>query len=125
MTDEIFKDLSKFDHKPRYIDANSLKVVMVFSPKLEHLKVPEMRDILIEIDSVPTADVRPVGHGLWVNDSDGAPCCSECGECAMQRLHLHSNNKSFDAPFVLTDFCPSCGVYMLSEPYKQTIDISK
>lgn len=70
------------------------------------------------IEAIPAADVKPVKRGRWVNDPDGVPCCSECGECAMQRLHLHLNNKSFDAPFVLTVFCPSCGADMLSEPYE-------
>lgn len=51
---------------PKYIDADALKVVMVFSQKLGDLTVPEMRDILTEIDSIPAAYVVEVVY------------CSEC-----------------------------------------------
>jgi hypothetical protein len=45
---------------PKYIDAEALKAVMVFSQKTGNLTVPEMRDILSLIDSVPAADVATV-----------------------------------------------------------------
>ena len=44
----------------KYIDAEALKAVMVFSQKTGNLTVPEMRDILSLIDYVPAADVATV-----------------------------------------------------------------
>lgn len=65
--------------------------------------------------SIPAADVEPVRHGRWEYDSDGVPICSQCGEFALQRLHLYIKNKTFDAPFKLTDYCPNCGAKMNTE----------
>lgn len=67
---------------PKYIDADSLKVVMVFGPKLGDLTVPEMRDILAEIDSVPAADVEPKREIVpWkvAGPFDDSHQCTKCG----------------------------------------------
>ena len=60
---------------PKYIDAEALKAVMVFSQKTGNLTVPEMRDILSIIDSVPAADVEPVNPDLpqWTLTSEHTP----------------------------------------------------
>lgn len=90
---------------PKYIDADALKAVMVFSPKLEHLTVPEMRDILTEIDSVPDAYVKYVRYGRWVSKEGvyGVVYCSIC---------------DFELKIDNTPYCPNCGAEMLSEPYE-------
>lgn len=64
------------------------------------------------IKEFPAADVAPVQHGRWEYDSDGAPNCSECGEPALQRLHMYMKFRSFSAPFSKSVFCPNCGAKM-------------
>lgn len=72
-------------------------------------------DLCEIIENIPAADVEPVRRGKWEYDSDGVPNCSQCGEFALQRLHLYIKNKTFDAPFKLTDYCPNCGAKMDEE----------
>lgn len=93
------KRVSPTEKQYRYIDADALKVVMVFSPKLEHLTVPEMRDILAEIDSVPDAYVEYVRHGRWVSKEGvyGVVYCSIC---------------DFELKIDNTPYCPNCGAKM-------------
>ena len=70
---------------PKYIDAEALKAVMVFSQKTGNLTVPEMRDILSLIDSVPAADVEPRGRWIPVTDTENlpkrsTPCLVACNQ---------------------------------------------
>lgn len=68
---------------PKYIDAEALKAVMVFSQKTGNLTVPEMRDILSLIDSVPAENVEPKRKsGRWIiaGAFDDFYQCPECGE---------------------------------------------
>lgn len=67
------------------------------------------------VKDFPAADVEPVRHGRWDYDSDGVPCCTVCGEPALQRLYLYFKNKSFSAPFEKSKFCPNCGAKMDKE----------
>ena len=53
---------------PKYIDAEALKILMVFSPTTGNLTVPEMRDILTIIDSAPSADVEPKQRWIPVTE---------------------------------------------------------
>ena len=109
---------------PKYIDADSLKVTMVFNPKLGDLTVPEMRDILAEIDSAPAVDVEPKretgwwipgdryeydGHGETVRHPGGVTC-SRC-RYSFNARHLWSR-----------EYCPHCGAKMLPEPPKEGDD---
>ena len=64
---------------------------------------------------IPAADVEPVRHGRWVNDSDHIPHCSECEAIALQRHKLYLEEKAFDVPFVLSKRCPECGAKMQGE----------
>lgn len=70
---------------PKYIDAEALKAVMVFSQKNGNLTVPEMRDILSLIDSVPAADVEPSRKWIPVTDTENlpkrsTPCLVACNQ---------------------------------------------
>lgn len=92
---------------PKYIDAEALKMLMVFSPTTGNLTVPEMRDILTIIDSAPSADVEPVRYGQWVKTTGMAPPefagsyhCSECGWHGRSRKEREYKR------------CPECGAKM-------------
>lgn len=58
------------------------------------------------LESIPSADVRPVVHGEW---EPGNPICPVCGE---------DKFKGLDAD-IWADwqppFCPNCGAYNLSK----------
>lgn len=91
---------------PKYIDADA------------YIKYCEENWIALNVDAVnkqPEADVEPVRQGRWVYDSDGIPCCSECGEFALQRLKLQLKIKSLEASFVKSNCCPNCGAKMNKE----------
>lgn len=54
-----------------------------------------------QIEFMPTEDVVPVRHGMWVFDDYFVPHCSECGtEIAMDKI---------------SPFCPNCGAMMDEE----------
>ena len=89
---------------PKYIDADALKAVMVFSQKTGNLKVPEMRDIITLIDDVPSADVAPVRHGRWLDFDDTERFTARCNLC----------NNVIDTRFG-KHFCPECGADMREE----------
>ena len=60
------------------------------------------------LKSLPSADVAPVRHGRWIDEtfSFSRPRCSVCGELCIG-LHAFS--------YVLTDYCPHCGARMDGE----------
>lgn len=99
---------------PKYIDAELLKVAMVFNPKLGDLTVPEMRDILTEIDSAPAADVESVRHGKWVYGSDAQFHCSCCDKVPLMEVKCLDETvwklKEIMASFI--KWCPECGAKM-------------
>lgn len=56
------------------------------------------REMLDEIEALPSADVQPVRHGRWIISSDGYyPYCSEC--------QARPEGKP-------TKFCGECGARM-------------
>lgn len=61
----------------------------------------DLREMLDEIEALPTADVQPVKRGEW----DGY-VCSECNECAD---YFISGDFYFDEK---PNFCPNCGARM-------------
>ena len=66
------------------------------------------RAIANRLKSLPSADVEPVRHGRWIDEtfSFSRPRCSVCGELCIG-LHAFS--------YVLTDYCPHCGARMDGE----------
>ncbi len=79
---------------PRYIDADALKKDLTRFYDNE----VTAREL---IDEQPTADVQPVKHGRWIENSDPGQninehyMCSECG-CT---FHNWAND----------NYCPNCG----------------
>lgn len=80
------------------------------------------------INSIPTADVKPVVRGHW--DGDNYPICSECGSYApseKENLRVVDNCYEFDGSvkfyksvrydivYNKTNFCPNCGADMRGE----------
>ena len=70
----------------------------------------DMREMLDEIEALPTIEVEPVCHGRWVpteydSYADGSPVWDkwECSECGNE----HSGEED-----TLTSFCPDCGADM-------------
>lgn len=66
------------------------------------------REMLDEIEALPTTDVQPVKHGHWdYSEKENGECawyfCSECDEPAEQ---LYNNEP------LLSEFCPHCGARM-------------
>lgn len=61
-----------------------------------------------DLESVPTADVRPVIHAHWAVLPEGVFYheCSNCGE------HDYWNTST---EFLLFDYCPDCGAIMDEE----------
>lgn len=93
----------------RYIDAEKVLIdnAELADCDFNHPKYEEtLRDI---IDNAPTADVKPVVHGKWIehivrDDFDDAECVSyECNEC-------HSSYAEDGL-----NFCPNCGCQMDGE----------
>ena len=62
--------------------------------------------VIRRIDSVPTADVKPVVHGEWIKEDDGYTC----SVCKMFHDGYYDNPK-FDFAY-MHDFCPICGADM-------------
>lgn len=57
-------------------------------------------------DDIPAADVRPVKRGKWIDYQQGQWIYAKCSECET----VHD---------VRSNFCPSCGADMRSEPPKE------
>ena len=74
----------------RYIDADALKQT-IFAHWYTCEEIDET------IDRMPTADVREVVHGVWLEDSDGNLICSKC---------------KFKFYPIMFNFCPNCGADM-------------
>lgn len=72
-------------------------------------------DMLDETEVYPAADVKPVARGEWVNDNDGLPVCSACGEIALQRIFVKVPHLIQDVRMVLSNYCPNCGARMVNE----------
>ena len=58
--------------------------------------------LMEEIKTIPAADVAPVRHGRWVNESFYTHC-SVCGNTAIYDKYGQE---------VKSDYCPNCGCRM-------------
>lgn len=58
----------------RYVDIEPYKDKVIASHKFSGVYK------LIEVNQIPTADVKPVIHAEWVLDDEHDYCCSECGQ---------------------------------------------
>lgn len=113
----------------RYIDAD----------KIDYMKIP-LGDVVFEgvafkedIDKIPTADVKPVVRGEWLEDRDsGSLKCSVCGhltdelfdicETKGEELAKVIGGKADDIMFVIKDpyYCSKCGADMRGEKDDRT-----
>ena len=88
--------------------------VLDFFNKIKFVKNSDVMDgiqlVLSYVENeVPVADVIEHKRGVWINDSDNIPICSECEEPALQRLTYNIKSKIFSTDMVLSNFCPNCG----------------
>lgn len=65
------------------------------------------------IQELPAENPRRFPRAKWVNDSDGIPTCSRCGEAALQRLFFSMEHHIFDCQMFKSQFCPFCGAKMV------------
>ena len=57
---------------------------------------------IVEINSIPAADVAPVRHGRWIVIAELTDCVyAKCDQCKITQVFYH--NKP------LTNYCPACG----------------
>lgn len=59
------------------------------------------REMLDEIEALPSADVQPVKHGRWINEGFLNIYCSNCSKTP----------DGWPIP-MQTDYCPNCGAKM-------------
>ena len=69
-------------------------------------RIGDLRDLLDEIEALPTVDAYPVVQGKWIENGDNQPtsndkvyCCSNC-----------NGNRRFE--WQLKPFCEDCGADM-------------
>lgn len=67
----------------------------------------DLRNMLDEIENLPSAPVREVVYGEWVIKNGGL-YCSKCGSKAL----LHDNKRTQDYDYRESKFCPNCGASM-------------
>ena len=77
----------------RYVEIDDVFHALVES----HCAMPNIKKMQEVFDSVPTADVVEVVHGVWLEDSDGNLICSKC---------------KFKFYPIMFNFCPNCGADM-------------
>jgi hypothetical protein len=71
----------------------------------------DLREMLDEIEALPTTDVQPVKHGRWFHINNGGIIyCSEC-----------ENEAYWDTDYgqQLFDYCPYCGARMIKDGDKE------
>ena len=81
------------------------------------LNQPSRYDMLENIKSAPSADVRPNIHGHWIKINSGDEDFTEsivCDRCNHENSHLDFNehNEPIGKVFVTSNFCPNCGADM-------------
>lgn len=82
----------------RYIDADALKESMhLYGFRSVDLTVTEFIE-----DVLPTADVREVVHGEWIDKGEDYMIRWTCSNCGRRDTHIY-------------DFCPDCGADMRGE----------
>lgn len=57
------------------------------------------------LNSIPAADVAPVGHGRWERDEDGDWYCTNCYEVVA--ICESGRERTYRKPY-----CPNCGARM-------------
>lgn len=69
------------------------------------------REMLDEIEALPSADVQPVKHGRWIIDyAEGTKIYhAHCSECNKEPDRNIGGDYYIDK---LSDFCPNCGARM-------------
>lgn len=63
----------------------------------------DMRELLDEIEGLPTIEAEPVRHGYWFFKDNIYPVCSECNELS---------DYNCDGTHKQSSYCPSCGAKM-------------
>lgn len=73
--------------------------------------------VLAIIDTLPSADVRPVVHGMWVYK--GFEKGWECSACGSRCL------LNYESDFHKSDFCPHCGADMRKDEKEQAVELAQ
>ena len=91
--------------KPRYIDANKIKLTGLTFSDVNNEVYFSLTDIRKAIEQTPTADVVEVRHGEW------KPLMTICnrGECS----------ECYEIGAVRWKYCPNCGAKMYGERKEQ------
>ena len=88
----------------RYIDVELLKQD-IFDDREDAWRLSKSNDgySIEQVRNLPTADVKPVVHGKWIEhyDNSGNLHHLECSSC-----------HNWHRDFVKDDFCPNCGAEM-------------
>ena len=71
----------------------------------EHLDDVHIAGAMNAIDEMPTADVAPVRHGRWIEQSEES--LYSCSVCGAEWVTIEGTPEENDM-----DFCPHCGAKM-------------
>lgn len=89
----------------RYIDADRLLEVLNGFTKFHHIETLTVGTFVDMIADIPTAEVREVVRGEWVEDIQepfaSTYHCSNCGQSPL-----------CEEDWVLSNYCPNCGARM-------------
>ena len=77
--------------------------------RIPHITVQTRQAILEALRKVPTADVKEVKHGQWIEDDDTLARCSACGWYTDYDYDYVTNNGLGNNDFL---FCGHCGARM-------------
>lgn len=89
-----------------YVDRRRLKEAI--SADCQHLSVFDTNLyelVMLDIDEIPTADVRENVQGYWDDVFQDGPC-SWSGRCSVCGV------RNDIPPLILAHFCPNCGAQM-------------
>lgn len=84
--------------KPRYIDANKIRLTAIPFESVNNGVYFDLSDIRRAIEQTPTADVVEVRYGKWQKQGNEK-------KCSLCEFIYYSNNDDFN-------FCPNCGAKM-------------
>lgn len=93
----------------RYIDADKFKKHLencIYEVKNTNDVSEDFEIILRALENQPTADVKPVVFGEWIEGRNCTAYCSNCGD-----LRLGNSAESFKK-YKLANFCENCGADM-------------
>lgn len=92
------------------------KLLYEFREIMPDIGINKLADELYNVAfNLPSADVAPVKHGMWIwnpNGMDWGLGAWECSECASGNNNLPMNNRIHPLLFVGSKFCPHCGAKM-------------